>query len=163
MRKLKPDRDNGDHPADWLLWLAGRLCNDGPQELARASMEGVLRWSRLEVGLQPRIEADLADPMGQLLPALAHAIFQLRPLLMPLVTQFQLNRLTAAQASAFLQAAPDVTVPWKTLEGLNLAMVRLLEFYGARGREYAKALTEPMATAGRLKALCGEWAPEAEA
>ena len=154
---------NDDHPADWLLWLAGRLCNDGPQELARASMEGVLRWSRLEAGLQPKIEADLADPMGQLLPALAHAIFQLRPLLMPLVTQFQLNRLTAAQASAFLQAAPDVTVPWKTLEGLNLAMSHFLEFYGARGREYAKALTEPMATAGRLKALEAEWAPEAEA
>ena len=155
-----------DHPADWLLWLAGRLCIDGPQDLARTSIEGVQKWSQLETEVRMGLEAELADPAGQLLPAIADAIFQLRPLLLPLVAQFRLSRLTAAQAATLRTAAAEVTVPWNTLEGLNLSMARLLEFYGEHGREYANALigsTGPMATKERIAALCGEWAPHPEA
>jgi hypothetical protein len=128
MTQAKKHHSDDDHPADWLLWLAGRMVLDSTTEIALSAVQGVQKWSQLETEVRTGLEAELADPAGQLLPAIADAIFQLRPLLLPLVAQFRLSRLTAAQAATLRTAAAEVTVPWKTLEGLNLSMARLLEF-----------------------------------
>lgn len=149
--------------ADWLLWLATRLTADNPHDLARTAIQATLVYSGLPAEEKEAIRADMQDTEGRLLPSVARVIFQMRPLLLPVAMRFNVSRATPEQAARYPRRTASLDVPWPSLEAMQRAYLRILEFYGDRGKDLAAQLAADLSAPDPIPTLLAQWVPPADA